>query len=721
MRVYELAKQLGVSSKSLVAFIRDKVGIEVKSHMSSLTEEQVRQIEEKLPSKKKEEKEEVKEKKVEAKAEKVEKVEAEDKVEKMPEEVSEEAKKEEVKEEETKEEAREGREDKAEEKETSQEISEEKAPEQEAVEEVGEIREVEVEFPVSVRELAEAMGVKVNDILFKALSKKLMININSNLDKELAEEIASWYGVILKEPLPIDEKIRLEHEELAKQNAKPRHAVVTLMGHVDHGKTSLLDYIRKSNITDKEYGGITQHIGAYVVQTPHGKLTFLDTPGHEAFTAMRARGANVTDVVILVVAADDGVMPQTIEAINHAKAAGVPIVVAINKVDKPGVDVDRVKRQLMEHGLMPEEWGGKTVMVPVSAKTGQGVDELLEMVILEAELLELKTNYDKPAHGVVLEAQVHPFKGVVATLLVQSGRLKVGDAIIVGDTYGKIKSIVNDRGQRIKELLPSEAGEVLGIEEVPQAGDRFFVVSSEKEARRIAEEKKERKKKQGTVQRTISLENLFEQFQKGEEKVLRVILKADVQGTLEAIKASLEKLSTDEVKVEIIHAGVGEISHSDTLLAEASKAIIIGFNVGINPRAKKYIEEKKLDVRVYKIIYELLDQIKSALEGMLEPIIRDVWIGTAEVRQVFKLSKAGTVAGCYVKKGKIVRSAKAKLLRNGQEVWSGKIASLKRFKDDVREVAEGYECGIALENFSQIMVGDVIECYQEEKILRKLK
>ena len=685
MRVYELAKQLGVSSKSLVSFIREKVGIEVKSHMSSLTEEQVKQIEEKLPSKEKKEappaQEPAKKKKKKEKAKEKE---------------------------ETKEEA------------VQEERQVEEKEEAKVEEEFSEIKEVEIALPASLREFAEAIGVKPADILMRALAKKIVLNINSSIDKELGEEIASWYGVILKEPIPEDERIRLEHEELAKQNPKPRHPVVTLMGHVDHGKTSLLDYIRKSNITDKEYGGITQHIGAYVVQTPHGKLTFLDTPGHEAFTAMRARGANVTDIVILVVAADDGVMPQTVEAINHAKAAGVPIVVAINKIDKPGVDVDRVKRQLMEHGLMPEEWGGKTIMVPVSAKTGQGVDELLEMVVLEGEMLELKTNYDKPAHGVVLEAQLHPFKGVVATLLVQSGRLRVGDAIIVGDTYGKIKSITNDRGERIKELLPSEAGEVLGIEEVPQAGDMFFVVSSEKEARRISEERKERKKAQ-TVGRPISLENIFEQMQKGEEKVLRIILKADVQGTLEAIRASLEKLSGDEVRVEVIHAGVGEVSHSDVLLAEASKAIVVGFNVGINNRAKKYIEEKHLDVRIYKIIYELIDQIKSAIEGMLEPVIRDVWIGTAEVRQVFKLSKAGTVAGCYVKKGKVLRSAKAKLLRNGQEVWSGKIASLKRFKDDVREVAEGYECGIALDGFSQIMVGDIIECYQEEKILRKLK
>ncbi len=685
MRVYELAKQLGVSSKSLVSFIREKVGIEVKSHMSSLTEEQVKQIEEKLPSKEKKEappaQEPAKKKKKKEKAKEKE---------------------------ETKEEA------------VQEERQVEEKEEAKVEEEFSEIKEVEIALPASLREFAEAIGVKPADILMRALAKKIVLNINSSIDKELGEEIASWYGVILKEPIPEDERIRLEHEELAKQNPKPRHPVVTLMGHVDHGKTSLLDYIRKSNITDKEYGGITQHIGAYVVQTPHGKLTFLDTPGHEAFTAMRARGANVTDIVILVVAADDGVMPQTVEAINHAKAAGVPIVVAINKIDKPGVDVDRVKRQLMEHGLMPEEWGGKTIMVPVSAKTGQGVDELLEMVVLEGEMLELKTNYDKPAHGVVLEAQLHPFKGVVVTLLVQSGRLRVGDAIIVGDTYGKIKSITNDRGERIKELLPSEAGEVLGIEEVPQAGDMFFVVSSEKEARRISEERKERKKAQ-TVGRPISLENIFEQMQKGEEKVLRIILKADVQGTLEAIRASLEKLSGDEVRVEVIHAGVGEVSHSDVLLAEASKAIVVGFNVGINNRAKKYIEEKHLDVRIYKIIYELIDQIKSAIEGMLEPVIRDVWIGTAEVRQVFKLSKAGTVAGCYVKKGKVLRSAKAKLLRNGQEVWSGKIASLKRFKDDVREVAEGYECGIALDGFSQIMVGDIIECYQEEKILRKLK
>ncbi len=701
MRVYELAKQLGVSSKSLLSFIKDKVGLDVKSHMSSLTEEQIKQIEEKLPSKDKDKKttDSVDEKKKKKKKEEKKKI---------PD-ISDSST------------AQEGQLFQADrEKELEKKEKMEQQP-TEGESEYTEIREVEVNLPSSLKEFADAIEVKANDILLKALSKKLMLNINSTIDKQLAEEIGGWYGVIIKEPIPEDEKIKQQHLALAKENAKTRHAVVTLMGHVDHGKTSLLDYIRKSNLTDKEYGGITQHIGAYVVNTAYGKLTFLDTPGHEAFTAMRARGANVTDIVILVVAADDGVMPQTIEAINHAKAAQVPIVVAINKIDKPGVDVDRVKRQLMEYGLMPEEWGGKTVMVPVSAKTGEGVDDLLEMVVLEAELLELKTNYDKPAHGVVLEAQMHPFKGVVATLLVQSGRLKVGDAIIVGDTYGKIKSITNDKGERVKELLPSEAGEILGIEEVPEAGDMFFVVSSEKEARKIAEERAERKRHHVSIEQTVTLESLFDQIQKGQEKELRIILKADVQGTLEAIKASLEKFSTNEVKVRIMHAGVGEVSHSDALLAEASRAIIIGFNVGINSRAKKYIEEKKIEVRIYRIIYELLDQIKSALEGMLEPIIKEVWVGTAEVRQVFKLSKAGTVAGCYVKKGKIVRSGKVKLVRNGQEVWKGAIASLKRFKDDVREVAEGYECGIALSGFSQIMVGDIIECYQEEKILRKLK
>lgn len=696
MRVYELAKQLGVSSKSLLSFIREKAGIEIKSHMSNLTDEQVEKIKEKLPSKKKKEstpekEEKKKKKKTEVEEKKIE----EEKKEKEVEERQPPHKEEEAK--------------------------EEKKEEERDQEEKEEIKEIEIELPCSLRSFAEAIGVKPNEILFKAMANKKMININTMVDDALAEEIGEWFGVIISKPIPKIEKIRQEHEALAKENTKPRHAVVTLMGHVDHGKTSLLDFIRKSNVTDKEYGGITQHIGAYVVQTPHGKLTFLDTPGHEAFTEMRARGANATDIVILVVAADDGVMPQTIEAINHAKAANVPIVVAINKVDKPGVDVDRVKRQLMEHGLMPEEWGGKTIMVPVSAKTGQGIDELLEMVILEAEMLELKTNYDKPAHGIVLEAQLHPFKGVVATLLVQSGKLKVGDAIIVGDTYGKIKSITNDRGQRIKELLPSEAGEVLGIEEVPLAGDLFFVVGSEKEARRFSEEMSEAKKKQRLAAPSVNLENIFEQIQKGEEKELRLILKADVQGTLEAIKAAIERLSTNEVRIRIMHAGVGEIGHSDALLAEASRAIIIGFNVGVNSRAKKYIEEKKLEVRVYKIIYELIDQIKAAIEGMLEPIIKEVWIGTAEVRQVFKLSKAGTVAGSYVKKGKIIRGAKAKVIRNGQEVWTGTIASLKRFKDDVREVAEGYECGISLSGFNQIMVGDNIEVFQEEKILRKLK
>ncbi len=713
MRVYELARQLGVSSKSLVTFIKEKVGIEIKSHMSVLNDDQIRLIEEKLPSKEKEkekEKEKSKPKTKKTKEKKEERKEEQKEEKDLP--CGDECKKEGV------------IEDKGQDSDISSQemesVSSAEKPTQEA-EDITEIREVEVEFPISVRQLCDALGVKVSDLLFRALSKKMMLNINSVLDKDMAEEVASWYGVILKEAASVDERIEQKHQELEKQNQRPRHPVVTLMGHVDHGKTSLLDYIRKSNITDKEYGGITQHIGAYVVETKFGKITFLDTPGHEAFTSMRARGANITDLVILVVAADDGVMPQTIEAINHAKAAEVPIVVAINKIDTPGADPDKVKRQLAEYGLMPEEWGGKTIMIPVSAKTGKGIDDLLEMVILEAEMLELKSNYNKPACGVVLEAQLHPFKGVLATFLVTSGKLKVGDAVIVGKTCGKVRSIVNDKGQRIKELFPAEAGQILGLEDVPEAGDKFFVVESEKIARQIAEERKEKSKTLSSSIQSVSLEEMFEQIQKGEEKELRLILKADVRGTLEAIKASVEKFSNDEVKIRFMHTGVGEVGYSDVLLAEASKAVIIGFNVSVNSRARKYAEEKKIEIRLYRIIYQLLEDLQATVEGMLEPIIKEVWMGAAEVRQVFRLSKAGTIAGSYVKKGKVLRGADAKLVRNGQVVWEGKISSLKRFKDDVKEVAEGYECGIGLENFSQIMVGDTIECYQKEKVFRRLK
>ncbi len=687
MRVYELAKQLDVTSKALVSFIREKVGIEVKSHMSNLSDDQVDLIKSKLPSKKAKQKEEAPKKK-------------EKKERKSPQ--------------------------KKKAKESPKPVKEEKEQENQEPKPPKDIplREIEVELPVGVRQIAQKLGVKVQQVLDYAVKKRLNININSSLSEEQATVIAEGFNAILIKPLPKDKAVIKMHEDMEKQDLEPRHPVITLMGHVDHGKTSLLDRIRKSNVTDKEFGGITQHIGAYVVNLPNGgKLTFLDTPGHEAFTAMRARGAHSTDIVILVVAADDGVMPQTIEAINHAKAAEVPIVVAINKMDTKGADPDKVKRQLMEQGIMPEEWGGKTVMVPVSAKTGEGIDDLLEMVSLEAELLELKANKKKPASGIVIEAEVHPFKGVLCTFLVKSGTLKVGDALIVGDTFGKVKSIINEYGARLKSLGPSEAGQALGINNAPEAGDAFYVVSSEKEARAISEFVRQRKKEESekdNVREAVSLDNLFEKMQEGDVEELRVILKADVRGSLEAVKASLEKISTSDAKINIMHAGIGEISYSDVLLADSSKAVIIGFNVSANSKAKKYAQTKSIEIKIYKIIYDLIDQVKAALEGMLEPIIQEVWVGTAEVLQVFNLSKSGTIAGCQVRKGKITRGDKAKLVRNGDVVYQGRITSLKRFKDDARDVAEGYECGIGI-GYSKIMPGDEIQCFQEEKILRKLK
>ncbi len=693
MRVYELAKQLDVTSKALVSFIKEKAGIEVKSHMSNLSDEQVELVKSKLPSKKKEgpnarQKKEKKERKSPTKK-KEKRIDGQG----VPE--------------------------------TAERHSQPAAAKPEpSVKEEFPLKEVEVELPVGVRQFAQKLGIKVQKVLDLANKNRMKININSMLNEDLANELAEAFNAIIIKPLPKDKALVKFHNDLETRNLEPRHPVVTLMGHVDHGKTSLLDRIRRSNVTDKEFGGITQHIGAYVVSLPNGgKLTFLDTPGHEAFTAMRARGARSTDIVILVVAADDGVMPQTMEAINHAKAAGVPIVVAINKIDTKGADPDKVKRQLMEQGLMPEEWGGKTIMVPVSAKTGEGINELLEMVSLEAELLELKANREKPASGIVIEAEVHAFKGVVCTLLVKSGTLRVGDAMVVGNTFGKIKSITNEYGQKLKSLGPSEAGQVLGIEEAPEAGDMFYVTSSEKEARSISGIRKERmqeeKNKAGQAE-SVSLDNLFEKMQEGSIEELRVILKADVRGSLEAVKASLEKISTNEAKINIMHSGIGEISYSDVLLADSSKAVLIGFNVGVNSKAKKYAQSRSIEIKIYKIIYELIDQIKAALEGMLEPIIQEVWVGTAEVLQVFNLSKAGTIAGCQVRKGQIKRNDKAKLVRNGEVVFEGRVSSLKRFKDDVKEVQEGYECGIGI-GYSKILPGDEIRCFKEEKILRKLK
>ncbi|MDP2939285.1 MAG: translation initiation factor IF-2 [Candidatus Omnitrophota bacterium] len=585
------------------------------------------------------------------------------------------------------------------------------------------LKEIQIEFPISVKDLAVKLGQKPSRIIKDLLDKGIFVNINQFLDDKTVNKIAQNFGMRLSKLPTHEEKLIESHkkEGLDKTFLSHRSPVVTFMGHVDHGKTSLLDFIRKSRITEKEHGGITQHIGAYSVNVKNGRITFLDTPGHEAFTAMRARGADITDIVVLVVAADEGVMPQTIEAINHARAAEVPIIVAINKIDKPQAQIDKVKKQLSELELTPEDWSGKTITVGVSAKTGDGIDSLLEMILLEAEMMELKANYQKKASGIVVEARLTKDKGPLATLIVQNGILHLGDEVIAGTLYGKLRAMFNDRGFPIKEAGPAMPVEALGLSGVPDAGEKFYVVEDEKAARQISQQKQElfKQNKLRPLQR-ISLEDLYAQIKEGKLKELKIVLKADVQGSLEALEDSLKKLPTDEVQLRIIHSAVGSINTSDVILAAASDAVIIGFNVEAELQAKE--EEKKLgvDVRTYRIIYDALNDIKAALEGLLEPKLKKNFLGKIEVRQVFKLSKSGIVAGCFVVKGNISRQAEVSLVRNGQVVFEGKLASLKRFKDDVREVNEGFECGLTLSGFEDIQAGDVIEAFEIEKIARKL-
>ncbi|SMP10231.1 bacterial translation initiation factor 2 (bIF-2) [Desulfurobacterium pacificum] len=609
-----------------------------------------------------------------------------------------------------------------------EELSEEEQL-QRLIEEEEKAKTVVIPEVISVREFAERLGVEANQLLQDLIALGKFVAINQPIDFETASKVAEKYGKVVKLEGAEEEEALLEKEleEVPdkEEDLKPRPPIVTVMGHVDHGKTTLLDYIRNTKVAEREAGGITQHIGASVVEadTSEGKktLVFLDTPGHEAFTAMRARGAQVTDIAILVVAADDGVMPQTIEAINHAKAAGVPIIVAINKIDKPGANPERVKQELTQHGLIPEDWGGDTVMVPVSAKTGEGVDELLEMIALQAELMELKANPDKPARGVVLEAKLDKKRGPVATLLVQSGTLRVGDPIVAGLYAGKVRAMFDDKGKPVKEAGPSMPVEVLGLEGVPLAGDKFYVVKDEKTARKIAEKRQELARESALEkEKRVSLEELFAQMQAGEVKELNIVLKADAQGSIEAIRKSLEELSNEEVKVNIIHAGVGPITENDVMLAAASNAIVIGFNVRPDSAARKAVEKEKVDVRTYRVIYDIVDEVKKAMQGLLTPEEKEVYLGSAEVRATFKVPKVGTVAGCYVKDGVIKRNANVRLVRDGVVIYDGKIASLKRFKDDVREVQAGYECGVGLENFNDIKVGDVIECYTIEQVQKEI-
>ncbi len=584
------------------------------------------------------------------------------------------------------------------------------------------LKELELKLPISVKDLAIKLQEKPSLLIKSLMNMGIMAGINQVLDEQSVNKICEKYGFRIKEA-PGEEEIALSihNQPDSKEALKPRAPIVTFMGHVDHGKTSLLDAIRKTKVAELEHGGITQHIGAYRVQLPHGEITFLDTPGHEAFTAMRARGASITDIVVLVVAADDGIMPQTKEAIDHARAAAVSIIVAANKIDKPQANLDKVKKQLSELDLKADDWGGKTITAPVSAKTGEGIDNLLEMILLEAQMLELKANPNKLAKGVVLEAKLSKGRGPVATLLVQNGTLHLNENIIVGAHYAKIRAMFNDRGHSVTEVSPSFPVEILGLSGVPAAGEQFFVVADEKLAKELVAKRQEREKElQAKPMKRISLEDLHAQIAAGKIKDLKIIIKSDVQGSLEAIRDTLNKLNVSEIKIEIIHEAVGSVNASDVILAVASNALIVGFHVDADDKAKELIEKENIDFRTYNIIYELANDIKAAVEGMLEPKLKKVFLGRVEVRKVFKLSRSGIIAGSYVTKGKINRNSLITVVRNGDVVFEGKISSLKRFKDDVRDVAEGFECGISVGGFEDLKEGDVIEAYEIEKIARKL-
>ena len=572
---------------------------------------------------------------------------------------------------------------------------------------------------ITVRDFSEKIGKPAAEILKKLFMMGIVANINQDIDFETCELVAMEYDIELEHQVAktYEETMQENAEEVdAEEDLVPRPPVVTIMGHVDHGKTSLLDAIRKTHVTEGEAGGITQHIGAYTVECNGRMITFIDTPGHEAFTSMRARGAQVTDVVILVVAADDGIMPQTVEAINHSKAAGVPIIVAVNKIDKPESNPERVKQQLTEHGLVCEDWGGDTICVPVSAKKQQNLDELLEMVLLQADILDLKANPNKAAKGTIIEAQLDKGRGPVATVLVQNGTLKIGDPIVAGIAYGRVRAMMNDKGENVKTAGPSCPVEVLGFNEVPSAGDIMNVAEVSK---KVAEERRNRiKAEQLKNLSKVSLEDLFSHIAEGEVKTLNIVVKADVHGSVEAVKQALEKLSNEEVRVKCIHGGVGAITESDVMFASASNAIVIGFNVRPDSGARNLAEQEKVDVRTYRIIYQAIEDVENAMKGMFKPVFKEVHLGTISVRNTFKVSSVGTIAGAYVQDGKVQRNAQVRVVRDGVVIHEGQIASLRRFKDDVREVAAGYECGIGIENFNDIHEGDVIEAYTMEEVKR---
>ena len=683
IRVYELAKELNVSSKDLINLLMEEFGVEVKNHMSVIEDEDATLIKELLGYTSNGDSEGKK-----------------SLVDEYEEELAESLNKGVKKKKKTK-------------KELEQEEVERNAEAACGVIEIGET--------IKVKELCEKLGKPTNDVIKNLIFLGVMAGVNQEIDFTTAEKLCEKYEVLVEKKEEETELEAFEEDtDVVEENLVKRPPIVTIMGHVDHGKTSLLDAIRHAKVTASEAGGITQHIGAYTVSLNGEKITFLDTPGHEAFTAMRARGAQVTDIVILVVAADDGIMPQTKEAINHCKAADVPMIVAINKIDRPGANVDRVKQELTEHGLVSEDWGGDTICVPVSAKTGENLESLLEMVLLTAEMQELKADPNRKAKGTVIEAKLDKGRGAVASLLIQNGTLNVGDSILVGSTYGRIRAMFDDRGKKIKSAGPSIPVEILGLSEVPAAGDRFIVCKDEKTARNMADLRKQKIKADShQASNRVSLEDLYSQIQEGKVKELAIVVKADVQGSVEAIRQSLEKLSTDDVKVRVIHGAVGAITETDVTLAAASNALVIGFNVRPDGNATVQAEKENIEIKTYRIIYDAIEDVKSAMIGMLEPEYKEVVNGKAEVRMTYKISNVGTIAGCYVTDGKIVRNSEIRVIRDGIVIFESTLASLKRFKDDAKEVAKGYECGLSVEKFNDLKEGDVIESFAMEAIKRK--
>ena len=675
IRVYELAKQLKVTSKEVIEKLKEH-NINVHSHMSTLEKEQAEIITKHYN------------KKIETNN-KISKEEPKNMINKTNTDV-----------------------------ETKIEEPEELEDLEENLED--EIQVVEIPATIAVKDLAEKLDTTAVELITSLMQKGIMATINQEIDFETASTLAEELDIILELEEAVDLLEEIFTQEPDDEDLLSRPPVVVVMGHVDHGKTSLLDALRSSKVTEKEAGGITQHIGAYTIPVGEQQVTFLDTPGHEAFTAMRMRGAQVTDIAILVVASDDGVMPQTIEAINHAKAAGIQIIVAINKMDKPSANPDRVKQELADHGLIVEEWGGETICVPVSALQGDGLDTLLEMVLLVAEMDEYKANPNKKARGTIIESELDKGRGPVATVLVQEGTLKVGDPIVAGLAYGRIRAMLDDKGKSVRKATPSTPVEILGLSEVPIAGDMFYVATSDKHARQVAEKVKAQGRNQLTINTPskVSLDDLFTQIQEGKVKDLNIIVKADVQGSVEAVRQSLERLSNEEVRIRVIHGGVGAVTESDVILASASNAIIIGFNVRPDSGARSVADHEEVDIRLYRVIYSAIEDIEAAMKGMLDPEYKEKVIGHVEVRQTFKISSMGTVAGSHVIDGKITRNSQVRIVRDGIVIYEGALTSLKRFKDDAKEVNTGYECGLMFERFNDVKEGDIVEAFIMEEIPR---